>query len=502
MTKKSNFKKKLKATVTTMTTAGILLTSVSPSYAEEQQDKKGTHIEQTQKTDELTDAEVQQESTQKDAIKDKLHTQNSNTLEIPHSKKQSELATSERDVTTFEEFQAAIADNTVRVINIMQSIKFKSNVYIATEKEVIINGNADKGVHIAAGEFSIFGENTKGSLSLNNANISMDIKNSKHIGFLNHINNVKIKDVNYTGKNAFVSQALKFLADGNNEIETEGGHILFGDYPNTSFTVRPGAKYKGKMGHRLEIGGAKKQSNASINIENNAELDLESSDNVLLLDGESSNFNVGENAVVTLTGKRVQNFDWSAVEVARSNVVLNQNSKFNIINSGGDAKSNGTALSVYHEGKVLVKAGAEFNVIDRIKSLGSVVSGESTNPRGEIIVDHSGSLNISGNAPALISGNLYVKMDAPKSYEFTNHQSGGRIWGHVQDFWPNLSFWHFSMNIWENTQGFEGEPKHSWKDVDFFNIRNIMGHSSEPEILKVDFGKIGKISGIGSSPKV
>ncbi|PFI79101.1 Ig-like domain-containing protein [Bacillus cereus] len=62
MTKKSNFKKKLKATVTTMTTAGVLLISIPPSYAEEQQDKKGTHIKQTQeqqnqKLDTLTDSE-------------------------------------------------------------------------------------------------------------------------------------------------------------------------------------------------------------------------------------------------------------------------------------------------------------------------------------------------------------------------------------------------------------------------------------------------------------
>ncbi|PGV16803.1 hypothetical protein COD78_31665, partial [Bacillus cereus] len=56
-------KKNLKKTVTTVTTAGILLTSISPSFAAEQQGQPQKNIvpteeRQNQTTDELTDAEV------------------------------------------------------------------------------------------------------------------------------------------------------------------------------------------------------------------------------------------------------------------------------------------------------------------------------------------------------------------------------------------------------------------------------------------------------------
>ncbi|MGE7869323.1 lectin-like domain-containing protein, partial [Bacillus paramycoides] len=53
MKKTSNIKKNLKATVTTVTTAGILLTSITPSFAAEQKENTGEQIAPIQTSDEL-----------------------------------------------------------------------------------------------------------------------------------------------------------------------------------------------------------------------------------------------------------------------------------------------------------------------------------------------------------------------------------------------------------------------------------------------------------------
>ncbi|EOO04998.1 hypothetical protein IAW_05816 [Bacillus cereus str. Schrouff] len=67
MKKKLSMKKKIKATVTTVTTAGILLTSVTPSFAEEQKENQQYQIKSNSKQQkeiiELTNAEGNQLNT-------------------------------------------------------------------------------------------------------------------------------------------------------------------------------------------------------------------------------------------------------------------------------------------------------------------------------------------------------------------------------------------------------------------------------------------------------
>ncbi|WP_241677750.1 Ig-like domain-containing protein, partial [Bacillus cereus] len=63
MKKTSNIKKNIKATVTTVTTAGILLTSITPSFAEEQEKRENPNASiQPQVPIELTDAEQEHAS--------------------------------------------------------------------------------------------------------------------------------------------------------------------------------------------------------------------------------------------------------------------------------------------------------------------------------------------------------------------------------------------------------------------------------------------------------
>jgi hypothetical protein len=78
------------------------------------------------------------------------------------------------DVATIDEFKAALKNPTVTVINVTQSIQFKCNITNIPNRDVTINGNADAGVVINSGHFSIYGkQNKKGmnTFSIKNANI-------------------------------------------------------------------------------------------------------------------------------------------------------------------------------------------------------------------------------------------------------------------------------------------------------------------------------------------
>ncbi|ALS38589.1 hypothetical protein ABID30_001330 [Enterococcus rotai] len=78
------------------------------------------------------------------------------------------------EVSTIEEFDAALKNPAITVINVNQSIQFKKNITNIPNRDLTINGNADKGVVINSAHNSIYGkQNTKGknTISIKNVNI-------------------------------------------------------------------------------------------------------------------------------------------------------------------------------------------------------------------------------------------------------------------------------------------------------------------------------------------
>ncbi|PEX07098.1 hypothetical protein CN454_26325, partial [Bacillus cereus] len=90
MEKKLTMKKNLKATVTTVTTAGMLLTSISPSFAAEQQEQPqkrfiSTQEQQNKESNELTDAELKQDNIPSPRVSENVLENNFNTNSVERS---------------------------------------------------------------------------------------------------------------------------------------------------------------------------------------------------------------------------------------------------------------------------------------------------------------------------------------------------------------------------------------------------------------------------------
>ncbi|WP_255295155.1 Ig-like domain-containing protein, partial [Bacillus cereus] len=83
-------KKNLKATVTTVTTAGMLLTSISPSFAAEQQEQPqkrfiSTQEQQNKESNELTDAELKQDNIPSPRVSENVLENNFDTNSVERS---------------------------------------------------------------------------------------------------------------------------------------------------------------------------------------------------------------------------------------------------------------------------------------------------------------------------------------------------------------------------------------------------------------------------------
>ncbi|MBP2100536.1 pectate lyase-like adhesive domain-containing protein [Enterococcus rivorum] len=81
------------------------------------------------------------------------------------------------EVSTIAEFEAALQNPSVTTINVNQSIQFRKNITNIPNRDLTINGNADKGVVINSSINSIYGkQNTKGTntVSIKNVNIVGD----------------------------------------------------------------------------------------------------------------------------------------------------------------------------------------------------------------------------------------------------------------------------------------------------------------------------------------
>lgn len=78
------------------------------------------------------------------------------------------------EVSTIEEFEAALNNPEVSIINVNQSIQFTKNIKYIPNRDVTVNGNADLGVVINSANKSIYGKqnvNGKNTFSVKNANI-------------------------------------------------------------------------------------------------------------------------------------------------------------------------------------------------------------------------------------------------------------------------------------------------------------------------------------------
>ncbi|EOL43591.1 pectate lyase-like adhesive domain-containing protein [Enterococcus caccae] len=191
------------------------------------------------------------------------------------------------EVSTIEEFDAALKNPAITVINVNESIQFKKNITNIPNRDLTINGNADKGVVINSAHNSIYGkQNTKGKNTISIKNVNIVGADSDGRFFTGGSGNgpssygwdVYAENVEYTGARFVHLSEGKLTFAGENNINTRAenawvhdleflpGTIYNGiaankDHGQFSAFYFNGALIKGKATGEVKIG-----SNANVNV--------------------------------------------------------------------------------------------------------------------------------------------------------------------------------------------------------------------------------------------
>ncbi|MGX7148292.1 pectate lyase-like adhesive domain-containing protein [Enterococcus ureasiticus] len=153
------------------------------------------------------------------------------------------------EVSTIEEFEAALKNPTITVINVNQSIQFKKNITNIPNRDLTINGKADQGVVINSAHNSIYGkQNTKGTnlVTITNANIVGADSDGRFFtggagnGPSSYGWDVLAKDVTYTGARFVHLSEGKLTFDGTNTITTRAENAWVHD-----LEFKAGSTYNG-----------------------------------------------------------------------------------------------------------------------------------------------------------------------------------------------------------------------------------------------------------------
>ncbi|WP_086312430.1 hypothetical protein A5821_000138 [Enterococcus sp. 7F3_DIV0205] len=153
------------------------------------------------------------------------------------------------EVSTIAEFEAALKNPAITVINVNQSIQFTKNITNIPNRDLTINGNADKGVVINSAHNSIYGkQNTKGKnlVTITNANIVGADSDGRFFtggsgnGPSSYGWDVLAKDVTYTGARFVHLSEGKLTFDGTNNITTRAENAWVHD-----LEFKAGSTYNG-----------------------------------------------------------------------------------------------------------------------------------------------------------------------------------------------------------------------------------------------------------------
>lgn len=153
------------------------------------------------------------------------------------------------EVATIEEFEAALKNPAITVINVNASIQFKGNITDIPNRDVTVNGHADQGVVITSANKSIYGkQNKKGTnvFTVTNANIVGADGDGRFFtggsgnGPSSYGWDVLAKDVTYTGARFVHLSEGKLTFDGTNTITTRAENAWVHD-----LEFKAGSTYNG-----------------------------------------------------------------------------------------------------------------------------------------------------------------------------------------------------------------------------------------------------------------
>lgn len=159
-------------------------------------------------------------------------------------------AETKAEVSTIAEFESALKNPAITVINVNQSIQFRKNITDIPNRDLTINGNADKGVVINSAHNSIYGkQNTKGKNTISIKNTTIVGADSEGRFFTGGSGNgpssygwdVYAENVSYQGARfVHLSEGKLTFAGKNNNITTRAENAWVHD-----LEFLPGTIYNG-----------------------------------------------------------------------------------------------------------------------------------------------------------------------------------------------------------------------------------------------------------------
>ncbi|WP_086444165.1 pectate lyase-like adhesive domain-containing protein [Candidatus Enterococcus lemimoniae] len=322
------------------------------------------------------------------------------------------------EVSTIEEFDAALKNPVITVINVNQSIQFKKNITNIPNRDLTINGNADKGVVINSAHNSIYGkQNTKGknTISIKNVNIVGADGDGRFFtggsgnGPSSYGWDVFAENVTYQGARFVHLSEGKLTFAGTNNINTRAenawvhdlefmpGTVYNGiaankDHGQFSAFYFNGALIKGKATGEAIIG-----DNAKINVKIGPQSDVNYYYPVFY--DKVQKVDVGENASLDVDAAGVA-FQF----IPRADYV-NKVPTFNLA-TGSSVHLNGRGGGNYATMK-LQYYGSEINVANDAEL---VVTGNST--KAVVESEYKGAV---------------INLDAPRNFELTNKKPNSKL---------------------------------------------------------------------------
>lgn len=323
------------------------------------------------------------------------------------------------EVSTIAEFESALQNPAVTVINVNQSIQFRKNITNIPNRDLTINGNADKGVVINSAHNSIYGkQNTKGKNTISIKNVNIVGADSDGRFFTGGSGNgpssygwdVYAEDVTYQGARfVHLSEGKLTFAGKNNNINTRAENAWVHD-----LEFLPGTVYNG-------IAANKDHGQFSAFYFNGALVKGKATGEAIIGDNAKINVKIGPQSNVNyyypVFYDKVQKVDVGAnasLDVDAAGVAFQFIPRADYVNKVPSFNL-ATGSSVHLNGR----GGGNYATM-KLQYYGS-----------EVNVANDAELVITGNSTKAVVESEYkgavINLDAPRNFEITNKKPNSKL---------------------------------------------------------------------------
>ncbi|WP_260448775.1 DUF5011 domain-containing protein, partial [Listeria grandensis] len=392
-------------------------------------------------------------------------------------------------VTNFEELKKALQDMTIDSISVESDIRFSEDIKLPW-RNVTINGNADKGVVIDAGKYTIRAEE-----KYTEAHRTLMMENMKVLGMraadykfiaANHGWDVVFQDMNYNGPQLVKASNGTVSFGGQNKVKTlyENAtvrHVIFMADSRYEGIAADGAKraafgFDGDYVGGRAVGKVRVEQGADVNIAI-APQDTGGLYYFPAFDGKVYDIDVAEKAVLNIDASGTAlGFAARGAYYSTPTVNVQKDAKVVLAGRGGGEYP---TISLQEASVINVHPGAEF-----------MVSGNS----------------VKGVVTSV--GGSRIKLDNPKSYDIKNKKPQAPLFFNTKN--TMLQVEDASVMTWTKTGGeYDRDPDNNWEKNE--TTTTIEGSSSkntestnaalEAEFQMLDYGRISGSGEASSNEK-